>query len=99
VDFKIRWCITRLDAGVLSFLVQRGVRAPDRIPLVCNCEDAGLGWCRPPVAYFKHADDRRLQTPLHWVKRMAQGEAYTKQTDLRVDLVEGGTLGPAWSKT
>lgn len=85
--------------GALSFLAQRGLKTPDHVSLVCECHDPGFDWCRPQIAYFKHDDESTLRILRRWVKCMVEDKPYTKQTSVRVDPVEGGTLGPVPGKS
>lgn len=81
--------------GVLSFLALRGFKTPDHVSLVCECYDPGLEWCQPKITHFQHDDDGALRVLRRWVKGVIEGKPYTKQILLPVELVEGGTIGPA----
>lgn len=81
--------------GVLSFLALRGYKTPDHVSLVCERYDPGLEWCRPQITHFQHDDDGALRILRRWMKGMMDGKPYTKQTLLSVEVVPGGTVGPA----
>ena len=81
--------------GVLSFLARRGLKTPDDISLICGCHDPTFDWLRPQLAHFRHGDEAAGKVILDWVKRMVQGKRSIKQTGVEVELVQGGTLGPA----
>lgn len=81
--------------GVLSFLALRGHKTPDHVSLVCERYDPGLEWCRPQITHFQHDDDGALRILRRWMKGMMDGKPYTKQTLLSVEVVPGGTVGPA----
>lgn len=81
--------------GVLSFMARRGLKTPDDVSLVCGCHEPTFDWLRPPMAHFKHGDEAVEKAVLEWVRRVTQRKPYTKRTKVAVELVEGGTLGPA----
>jgi DNA-binding LacI/PurR family transcriptional regulator len=81
--------------GVLSFLALRGLKTPDDVSLVCERYDPGLAWCRPKITHFQHEDDAALRILRRWMKGVIDNKPYTKQTSLPVEVVQGGSVGPA----
>jgi LacI family transcriptional regulator len=81
--------------GVLAFMARRGLKTPDDVSLVCGCHEPTFDWIRPQIAHFRHGDEVVEKVLLEWAKRVIQGKRYVRKTKVKVELIEGGTLGPA----
>lgn len=76
-------------------LAQRGIIAPDRVSLVCTDPDPTFAWHRPSIAHFRWDSRPVVRRILRWVSNVARGRKDHRQTLTGIELVEGGTIGPA----
>lgn len=84
-------------SAVLQFLLERGIRVPEDVSLVCHEHINAFNWCKHPIAYI-HWDwapiSRRLR---NWMKNVSLGKEDTRQTFVKPTFVPGRTLGPPTS--
>lgn len=81
-------------SAVLQFLLERGIRVPDNVSLVCHEHITAFQWCEDPIAYI-HWDwapiSRRLRS---WMKNVALNKEDHRQTFVDPVFLPGRTLGP-----
>lgn len=80
--------------ATLKFCGQRGIQVPEDLSLVCMEHRPELDYCLPAVSHLRW--DRALMTRriARWADRVARGREDLRQAYLKVELVEGGTIGP-----
>lgn len=88
-----------LFLSLQQFLLERGIRVPEDVSLVCADNDANLSWCEPSVAHF-HIESRAwVRHILRWASKVAKGECYTRNIQSKVVFVDGGTVGPVSTRS
>jgi DNA-binding LacI/PurR family transcriptional regulator len=77
-----------------SFLVNRGIRVPQDLSLICVDDDPHFSQCRPSVSHICWSRRPVVNRIVRWVRNMSQGKEDTRQTMIKAEFVEGGTIGP-----
>ncbi len=78
-----------------DYLAQRGVFAPQHISLICTDPDPNFVWCKPAISHFQWSYAPIVQRVVRWVNKVAKGKDDLQQTLTAIELIEGGTIGPA----
>jgi DNA-binding LacI/PurR family transcriptional regulator len=76
-------------------LAQHGILAPAQVSLVCTDPDPSFAWCRPTIAHLDWDQRPVVLRAVRWVDNMAKGKDDRRQTLTKIEIVEGGTMGPA----
>jgi DNA-binding LacI/PurR family transcriptional regulator/DNA-binding transcriptional regulator YhcF (GntR family) len=85
----------RLYIAAQQHLSRRGIIAPRDVSLICDDPDVAFSWCLPVVSCF-HWDTRPVvNRVVRWVDNVAQGKEDRRQSSVKAEFVEGGTIGPA----
>ena len=63
--------------------------------LVCTDDDLYFKQCRPSVAHIRWSRRPVAQRIVRWVNNISQGKEDTRQTMIKANFIEGGTIGPA----
>jgi len=77
-----------------SFLVNRGIRVPQDLSLVCVNEDPYFKQCRPSVSHIRWSSRSVANRIVRWVRNISEGKEDTRQTMIKAEFVEGGTIEP-----
>ena len=88
INDKVTFC------AVLQFLVERGIRVPEDVSLICHELIDSFIWCEQAIAYIQWdwaLVSRRLR---NWMKNASQGKKDTRQNFVNSSFVPGRTLGP-----
>ena len=84
-------------SATLQFLLERGIRVPEDVSLMCHEFIDSFIWCEQAVAYI-HWDwspiSRRLR---NWMKNVSLNKEDTRQNLVKSSFVPGRTLGPPTS--
>jgi DNA-binding LacI/PurR family transcriptional regulator/DNA-binding transcriptional regulator YhcF (GntR family) len=84
----------RLYIAAQQHLSRRGIIAPRDVSLICDDPDVAFSWCLPVVSHF-HWDTRPVVSRVvRWVENVARGKEDRRQTLVKAEFVEGGTIGP-----
>ncbi len=84
----------RLFIAAQQHLARRGILAPRDVSLICDDPDVAFSWCLPAVSHF-HWDTRPVVSRvIRWVENVACGKEDRRQSFVKVEFVEGGTIGP-----
>jgi DNA-binding LacI/PurR family transcriptional regulator len=84
----------RLFIAAQQHLARRGIIAPRDVSLVCDDPDVAFSWCLPVVSHF-HWDTRPVVSRVvRWVENVAGGKEDRRQSLVKAEFVEGGTIGP-----
>ena len=63
--------------------------------LQCANPDPGYTWCQPTIAHLAWDYRPVVQRVLRWANNVARGREDLRQTFIKAEFVEGGTIGPA----
>ena len=85
---------TDLFFSVQQFLLERGIRVPQDISLVCADPSDDFDWCQPSVAHFNLELTPVVRRVVRWANRMAQGQEDLRKIMVDAQFVDGGTIGP-----
>jgi DNA-binding LacI/PurR family transcriptional regulator len=80
--------------ATLHFLLNRGIRVPQDLSLVCVDDDPHFIQCRPSVSHIRWSSRPVVNRIVRWVNNVSQGKEDTRQTVIKAEFVEGGTIGP-----
>jgi DNA-binding LacI/PurR family transcriptional regulator len=78
-----------------DYLARKGIFAPTQISMVCTDPDPTFAWCRPSISHFQWDYRPVVNRILRWVNNVAKGREDREQTLTPIEIVEGGTIGPA----
>ena len=81
--------------AVLRFLAGRGIRIPEDVSLVGTDPDRNFEWCEPPIAHIAWDVSQVARNVARWAANVSRGKADRRQTLIKAEFVEGGTIGPA----
>ena len=77
-----------------SFLVNRGIRVPQDLSLICVDNDPYFSQCQPSVSHIRWSSRSVANRIVRWVRNISEGKEDTRQTMIKTKFVEGGTIGP-----
>lgn len=78
-----------------QFLMNRGLRVPETVSLICTDESPYFAWCRPSIAHMRWESRPVVTRILRWASNVSRGKRDVRQTFTQAELVPGGTMGPA----
>jgi DNA-binding LacI/PurR family transcriptional regulator len=78
--------------AVQQFLVERGMRVPADVSLVCTDASPDFDWCRPTVAHIRWDSRPLVRRIVRWAANTASGRKDLRQTFTKAEFVVGGTL-------
>ena len=81
-----------------SFLVNRGIRVPQDLSLICIDDDPHFSQCRPTVSHTHWSRRAVANRIVRWVGNISLGKEDTRQTSIKADFIEGDTMGPVAGK-
>ena len=85
--------------ATLHFLVNRGIRVPQDLSLVVNNDDPFFSECQPSVSHIRWSNRSVANRIVRWVNNISQGKEDTRQTMIKAEFIEGGTIGPVGSES
>ncbi|MEJ6572612.1 MAG: substrate-binding domain-containing protein [Akkermansiaceae bacterium] len=77
-----------------SFLVNWGIRVPQDLSLICVDNDPHFSQCQPSVSHIRWSSQPIVNRIVSWVRNISEGKEDTRQTMIKAEFVEGGTMGP-----
>jgi DNA-binding LacI/PurR family transcriptional regulator len=66
--------------ATLHFLLNRGIRVPQDLSLICTDDDLYFKPCRPSVAHIRWSRRPLVNRIARWVNNLSQGKEDTRQT-------------------
>lgn len=75
-------------------LARRGLLAPKHVSLVCLDPDE-YGWAHPSIAHIRWDPQQVVRRVVRWAENVARGKDDRRQTLIKAEFVEGGSIGPA----
>ena len=77
-----------------SFLVNRGIRVPQDLSLICVDDDPHFSQYRPSVSHIGWSSRSVANRIVRWVRNISEGKEDARQTTIKSEFIEGGTIGP-----
>ncbi len=77
-----------------QFLLNRGLRVPLDVSLVCIDFAAYFHRYQPSVSHARWNDQLMVNQIVRWAKNISLGKEDTRQTRVEAEFLEGGTIGP-----
>ena len=75
-------------------------RAGERgLSLVCIDDDPNFKQLRPSVSHIRWSRRPVAKRIVRWVNNISQGKEDTRQTMIKAEFIEGGTIGPVGSES
>ena len=84
-----------LFVATLLFLMNRGLRVPEDVSLICSDGDPHFAWCRPSIAHIRWDSRPVVRRIVRWASNVSLGRRDVRQTLTAAVFVPGGTIGPA----
>ena len=81
--------------ATLQFCGHHGIRVPEDLSLVCMEHRFDLDYCMPAVTHVSWDETPMIQRIVRWANHVARGREDHRKGFVTVELVEGGTIGPA----
>ncbi len=72
-----------------------GLRVPQDVSLVCTDAAPDFAWCQPSVAHIRWDYRAVIRRIVRWANNVASGEHNRRQTFIKAEFIEGGTIGRA----
>ncbi len=108
---KLHRCLDRLFRGtppsafivdepflatvVYHHLLQRGLKVPGDVSLFCSEPATTLGWGQTVISHLNWSNKATVRPVLRWINNVALGREDLSHSLIKVDYVEGDTIGPA----
>lgn len=86
-----------LATVVYHNLIQRGLKVPEDISMFCGDPATTLGWSQTVFSHLNWSNKAMVRPTLRWIKNVALGREDLSHSLVKVDYVEGDTIGPASS--
>jgi hypothetical protein len=84
--------------ATMQFLLNRRLRVPEDVSLICTDGDPHFKLCRPTIAHIDWDPDPIVRRTLRWANNLASGKPDFRQTLTKAEFLEGGTIGPVSRK-
>ena len=78
--------------AILQFVASRGIRVPEDVSLVCLDFDHSFRWCQPAIAHISWNVRKVAGCVEQWANEVGRGIDERKQTGIRAEFQEGGTI-------
>lgn len=80
--------------ATLHFLLSKDIHVPRDLSLICVDDDPYFKQCQPSVSRIRWSSHSVANSIVRWVWNISQGKEDTRQTTIKAEFVEGGTIGP-----
>jgi DNA-binding LacI/PurR family transcriptional regulator len=82
--------------ATLHFLLNRGIRVPQDLSLIVSGDNPDFNQCEPSVSHLCWKSSRPVAKRIvRWVSNISEGKEDIRQTMIKAEFFEGGTIGPA----
>ena len=78
-----------------QFLLNRGLRVPQDVSLICIDKASYFNRFQPSISYVSWNDQPIVNRIVRWTNNIRQGKEDTRQSMIDAEFIEGGTVGPA----
>ncbi len=108
---KLHRCLDRLFRGIPptafvvdeSFLatvvyhdlIQRGLRVPEDVSIFCSEPSITSGWSQAVISHLNWSSKAMVRPTLRWIKNVSLGRKDLSHTFIKLEYVEGDTIGLA----
>jgi DNA-binding LacI/PurR family transcriptional regulator len=82
-----------LFVATQQFLLQRGIRVPYDVSLICTDYDPTFAWCQPAVAHIDWDSRPVVRRIVRWAANISRGREDLRQTLTGATFVDDGTVG------
>lgn len=76
-------------------LARKGILAPQQVSLICADPDPTFHWFSPSVAHILWDSRKQGRRIVGWANNVARGKDDRRQSLIKAEFVEGGTIGRA----
>jgi DNA-binding LacI/PurR family transcriptional regulator/ribosomal protein S25 len=76
-------------------LARRGILAPQHVSLICADPDPTFEWFSPSIAHVRWDSRMVTRRVVRWANNVARGKEDIRQSLIKAEFIEGGTIGPA----
>lgn len=80
-----------------QYCLERGMRVPEDISLVCREPIPSREFCVPETSHVYWDYRKLLNRIIDWADNVVLGKDDRRQTHIKAEFIEGGTIGPASS--
>lgn len=80
--------------AVAQFLLNRGLRVPQDVSLICCNPAPYFNRYQPSISHVRWNDQLMVNRIGRWAKNISHGKEDTRQTMIDAEFIEGGTIGP-----
>lgn len=80
---------------VMQFLMERGLRVPGDVSLLCTERINLFNWCQPTIAHVDWDRAALIRRAASWARHVSQRKEDKKKSVIKARFVNGGTIGPA----
>jgi DNA-binding LacI/PurR family transcriptional regulator len=80
--------------AVAQFLLNRGLRVPQDVSLICMNMAPYFNRYQPSISHVRWNDQLMVNRIGRWSKNISHGKEDTRQTMIDTEFIEGGTIGP-----
>jgi DNA-binding LacI/PurR family transcriptional regulator len=78
-----------------QFLINRGLRVPQDVSLVCIDKDPFFDRFQPSISHVSWNSNLMVNRIVRWANNISQGKEDIRQTKIKAEFIEGGTVGVA----
>jgi DNA-binding LacI/PurR family transcriptional regulator len=84
-----------LGTVVYHDLIQRGLKVPEDISIFCSEPSIASGWSQAVISHLNWSSKAMVRPTLRWIKNVSLGRVDLSHSFIKVDYMEGDTIGPA----
>jgi DNA-binding LacI/PurR family transcriptional regulator len=77
-----------------QFLSKMRLRVPEDVSLVSMESNLAFSWCIPTIAHLHYDSSPVLRRIVEWASNIAFGKIDLRETLIRAEFIDGGTIGP-----
>ncbi len=81
--------------AVLRYLAKRGIRIPEDLSLICTDSDRSFSRCEPPISHISWDISQAGKRLVLWDANVTCGKEDRRQSHIKAEFIQGGTIGPA----
>ena len=81
--------------AALQFCSSQHLRVPEDVSMICADPDPNFDWCQPSVAHIRWQSGLLVRRIVRWAANVSHGKRDLRQTLIKAEFIDGGTVGPA----
>jgi len=82
--------------AAMQFCLNRGLRVPEQVSLVCCDSDPNFTWCKPSITHIQWDSWAVAKPVVSWASNISRGRNDRRQVETKAEYIKGGTIGPAF---